>query len=595
MNDMLLNIVILLAAAVLLVPLAARLRLGAIVGYLCAGMVVGPWGLDRFPEREEILQVAELGVVLLLFLIGLELQPRRLWELRHSIIGFGGSQMLLTTLGLAGGGILWGVEPKLAILIGLVLSLSSTAFALQLIEERRLTKTKAGQVGFAVLLFQDIAVIPMLALIPLLGPAGGTLSLGGMGRDAILGLAVIAAIVVIGRILLQPLYRIVAGTGSRELFTAFSLLLVIGVSLLVNAVGMSMALGAFIGGVVLAESEYRHAIEIDVQPFKGLLMGLFFIAVGMAMDLGLWFTLPWVILGLAVTLLAIKFGILLVLAKLFRVPGHQSWLLAALLCQGGEFGFAVFGMAASQQVLAKPMADLLIVVIAVSMMLTPVVLAVAGRIVHWRFARTLAVAGSTLASEAGPVIIAGFGRYGQVIDRLLSANRIPTVIIDHDPEQIELLRRFGHKVLYGDATRLDLLREAGAGRARLLIVALDAPEVTLRLVDLARQHFPELPLLVRVRNRTQAYEMLDRGIQNFERETFASALNTGVKALRQLGLSPEKASEAARVFHRHDEATLRRLHPLHQDQERVISLVNQARGDLETLMNAEQAQAREEQ
>lgn len=590
MHGSLVNLVILLGVAVLFVPVTKRLHLSSVTGYLAGGVLIGPWGLGWIPDSKEILEVAEFGVVFLLFLLGLELQPRRIWELRFAIFGLGGLQMLLTGAALTAAGVGLGLPFASALLCGLVLAFSSTAVALQLAEEHGLIQTESGLNGIAVLLLQDIAVIPLLALLPLFGAEAGSgfhLDL----RDAVVGLTVVIAIVFLGRPLLRPMFRIIAETHSREIFTAFSLFLVIGVALLLNVFGMSLALGAFIGGVVLAESEYRHEVEIDVEPFKGLLMGLFFIAIGMSLDFAPWLERPLQVLGLVLGLLAIKFGVMLVLAKLFRMHGHQSWLIAALLCQGGEFGFVIFGQVLRDALLPAATVHLLMVVVASSMVATPVVLGVAERMTRWRLReRRVLIEPTPAVPASNPVIIAGFGRYGQVIDRFLAANGIQSTVIDHDPAQIELLRRFGHQVLYGDATRIDLLRAAGAGQAQLLIVALDDADATTRLVDLARKQFPELPLLVRVRNRTQAYEMLERGITDFERETFPAALNTAVKALLKLGFDRKRASDAARLFHQHDEATLRKLQPVHRDHEKLITMSEQARQDLEELLKVETAE-----
>ncbi len=589
MHASLINLIILLGTAVLFVPLTKRLHLSNITGYLVGGVLIGPWGLGWIPDSKEILEVAEFGVVFLLFLIGLELQPRRIWALRYAIFGLGGLQLVLTASALTGVGMALDLPLRTALLVGLVLAFSSTAVALQLSAERGLASTESGVNGLAVLLLQDIAVIPLLALLPLFAAAGE----GSMHvdlRDAVFALSLVVAIVFMGRPVLRPLFRVIADTHSREIFTAFSLFLVIGVALLLSMVGMSLALGAFIGGVVLAESEYRHEVEIDIEPFKGLLMGLFFIAIGMSLDFALWLQTPLTVLGLVVALLSVKFAVMLVLAKAFRMHGHQSWLIAALLCQGGEFGFIIFGEALREQLLPPATVSLLMVVIASSMVCTPVVLLVAECITRLRLReRHVVPEPSGAAPASNPVIIAGFGRFGQVIDRVLASNRITSTVIDHDPAQIELLRRFGHQVLYGDATRIDLLRAAGAEQAELLIIALDDADATTRLVDLARQHFPDLKLLVRVRNRTQAYEMLERGIQDFERETFPAALNIAVKALLKLGFDRQKASEAARLFHRHDEETLRALQPIHRDQEKLITGSEQARLDLEQLMSVETA------
>lgn len=582
------NVLVFLIAAVAVVPLAKRLRLGAVLGYLLAGLVIGPFGLRLILDAEVILHFAEFGVVLLLFLIGLELNPRRLWDMRRAIVGAGLSQLAMTAVPLLALAVLMGMAAGTAGVIGYVLALSSTPFAMQILEERRWTDTPTGKTAFSILLFQDIAVIPLLAVLPLL--AGGGSELGGEAMWIAIGRAVLilAAILVLGPRLARPVFRLVAATGSRELFTALSLLIVIAMALLVSAAGMSMAMGAFIGGVLLAESEYRHELEIDLEPFKGLLMGLFFMAVGMAIDVRLFLATPFALIGGTLVVMTVKFAVLFSLARLLGLRHHQPWQLAALLCQGGEFGFVVFSAAAGAKVMSQELADRLTTVIVLSMVLTPVVLGLVERFIERLYARRPQREADPIADPSLPVLIAGFGRFGQIVARLLNANGIGTTVIEQDPDQIELLRRFGHVVHYGDATRLDLLRAAGAARARLLIVALDNPEATLRVVDLAREHFPALPLIVRVRNRTQAYEMLERGIDGFERETFGGAMNVGVKALRALGFDAARARHAGELFIEHDETTLRELHAVRGDQKQLLSMVAAARGDLERLMQAEE-------
>ncbi len=588
MDVILINVAVFLVAAVAIVPLAKRLRMGSVLGYLLAGLVIGPWGLRIIPDGDVILHFAEFGVVLLLFLIGLELKPRRLWELRRLVLGAGSSQLIASALllGIFAAG--FGLGQRTAIVIGLVLALSSTAFALQLLEERKWTDTAPGQTAFSVLLFQDIAVIPLLAIIPILGSQNAPMAATDVWIHIAQAFALIIGILLLGPRLARPLFRIVAATGSRELFTALSLLVVIGLALLVHLVGMSMALGAFIGGVLLADSEYRHELEIDLEPFKGLLMGLFFMAVGMSMDVGLCLESPLTIIGVTLIVMTCKFGVLIGLARLLGLSRHQPWQFAALLCQGGEFGFVVFGAAAAADVMQQSVVDTLTAVIVLSMVLTPLVLAGVERLTTWR------VGGETpepdvIEGRARPIIIAGFGRFGQILGRLLNANGFDTTVIERDSNQVEMLRRLGFTVYYGDAARLDLLRAAEANSARLLIVALNDPEATLRLVDLAREHFPQLPVIVRVRDRTQAYEMLDRGIESFERETFAAALNAGVKALTNLGFEDERADHAAQMFQVHDEEHLLALHPLRGDRKKYISLVTTAREDFERLMQAEAA------
>ena len=588
METVLHNVLVFLIAAVAVVPLAKRLRLGAVLGYLMAGLLIGPWGLRLILDAEVILHLAEFGVVLLLFLIGLELNPRRLWDMRRAIIGAGLSQLLMTAVPLLALALLAGLTTGSALVTGYVLALSSTPFAMQILHERGWAETPTGKTAFSILLFQDIAVIPLLAVLPLLASGGGHLGAGEMWFAIGRAVLILAGILVLGPRLARPLFRLVAATGSRELFTALSLLIVIAMALLVSAAGMSMALGAFIGGVLLAESEYRHELEIDLEPFKGLLMGLFFMAVGMSIDVGMFLAAPLTIVGCTLAVMAVKFAVLIGLARLVGLRHHQPWQLAALLCQGGEFGFVVFSAAAGAGVMGQAMADRLTTIIVLSMVLTPLVLGVTEALTARLYARQPAREADPIDDPSLPVVIAGFGRFGQIVARLLNANGIGTTLIERDPDQIELLRRFGHVVHYGDATRLDLLRAAGAETARLLIVALDDPQATLRVVDLAREHFPALPLVVRVRNRPQAYEMLDRGITHFERETFAGALNVGVKALTVLGFDDTRARHAGALFVAHDESTLRDLHGIRGDQKQLLSLVAAARGDLERLMQAEE-------
>ncbi|MBX9604833.1 MAG: monovalent cation:proton antiporter-2 (CPA2) family protein [Gammaproteobacteria bacterium] len=584
------NVLIFLIAAVAVVPLAKRLRLGTVLGYLLAGLLIGPWGLKLILDAEVILHFAEFGVVLLLFLIGLELNPRRLWDMRRAILGAGASQLLVSALPLAGLALLAGLGAGSALVVGYVLALSSTPFALQIIAERHWGGTATGKTAFSILLFQDIAVIPLLAVVPLLGEQGGTLEGGAVALGIGRALLILAAILVIGPRVARPLFRLVALTGSRELFTALSLLIVIALALLVSIAGMSMAMGAFLGGVLLAESEYRHELEVDLEPFKGLLMGLFFMAVGMSIDVGGFGEAPLRIIGATLAVLTVKFVALVLLGRRLGLGSHQALQLGALLCQGGEFGFVVFAAAAGVGVLPQALVEQLTVVIVLSMVLTPLVLAGVETWVARRLARRPTREVELVEIPEQPVVIAGFGRFGQIVARLLNANNIGTTVVERDPDQIELLRRFGHEVHYGDATRLDLLRAAGVEHARMLIVAIDDPEATLRVVDLAREHFPTVPLLVRVRNRSQAYDMLDRGITNFERETFAAAVNVGVRALKTLGFDAERARHAGELFQVHDETTLVELHAVRGDQGKVISLVTTARSDLERLMQAEEGE-----
>lgn len=581
-HGLLANALVYLAAAVVAVPIAKRLGLGAVLGYLLAGIAIGPWGFGLISEVETILHFSEFGVVLLLFVIGLELEPKRLLDLRRPIFGWGSAQVLGVAAVLCAVAIALRVEWKVALIAALGLSLSSTAIALTTLEERNFMTTPTGQAGFAILLFQDIAAIPMIALVPVLGMAVHE----GSGQGWLGGLKVVgvlAALIVGGRYLITPILRIIAKTELREIFTAFALLLVISIALLMQWVGMSMALGAFMAGVLLADSEYRHALETDIEPFKGLLLGLFFIAVGMSVDFGVFLAQPLLILGLVAGFLAIKIGVLYFLAKWFDIPREQQALFAFILSQGGEFAFVVFGAAATAQVYSANVASILVVVVALSMMVTPLLLMLHDRVIAPRFRNMGARPADAIDANDDHIIIAGFGRFGQIIGRLLRANQFKLTVLDHDPDQIETLRRFGFKVFYGDATRIDLLHAAGAGRARALVVAIDDIEDSIALVDAVREAYPALTILARARNVTHYYRLLDRGVTIIERETFESALMLGRRALEQLGHSPYRARQAALKFRQHNIATMDAVYPVYQDQDQYISMAKRAREELNEM------------
>jgi len=579
-QTLLTNALIYLGAAVLAVPIAKRLGLGAVLGYLLVGMAIGPWGLRLITRVQDILHFSEFGVVLLLFVIGLELEPKRLWSLRRSIFGWGGAQLGVCTALLFCTAALLGADWRTALIAALGLSLSSTAIALTTLQERNLMATSAGAAGFAILLFQDIAAIPMIALEPFLGdaaPAHG--NPGWFGALKVIG--VILALVFAGRHLLRPVLRIIANTGMREIFTAFALLLVIAVGLLMQSVGMSMALGTFLAGVLLADSEYRHALESDLEPFKGLLLGLFFIAVGMSVDFGVLLAQPLRVLGLVLLFLALKIGALYLLAKAFGIPRGQQALFAFLLSQGGEFAFVVFGAAATAGVFPAATSSLLIVVVALSMVATPLLLVLHDRWLAPRFRQQLP--DDAIPLQDNPVIIAGFGRFGQIVGRLLFANRIGATVLDHDPEQVELLRKFGFKVFYGDATRTDLLEAAGARHAKFLVVAIDDVGDSLALVDAVRREFPQLEILARARNVSHYYDLLDRGVVIIERETFEASLQLGGRLLQQLGFSASRAQQVVRKFRTHNLKTLMAVYPHYKDQAQMVSMLQQGRQELEEM------------
>jgi monovalent cation:proton antiporter-2 (CPA2) family protein len=561
---------VLLAAAVVTVPIAKRLGLGSVLGYLIAGALIGPAGLAFIDDPEAVMHAAEFGVVIMLFLIGLELQPQLLWRLRTAILGMGAGQILLTAALGAGAGLLLGLDWRMALAAALTLALSSTAIVLQSLRERGAAQTESGRGIFAVLLFQDIAVIPMLALFPLLAAAGAHHG-GEAGHGAAGGLiatlpawaqagavvGAVGAIVLAGRVALRPLFRVVAKTNLRELFTALALLLVVGVALLMQLVGLSPALGAFVAGVVLADSEFRHEIESDIEPFRGLLLGLFFLSVGAGIDFALFLADPLAILGLTGLIIAIKVFAMTAVALAFRRRLPEALLTGLALAQGGEFAFVLFAFAEANGVLTAAVVDPLIVAVALSMAATPLLL-IAG---FWIVGRSGARAGGParapeVENDHPQAIVAGFGRFGQIVGRLLQSAGIRTSVIDHDADQVELLRGFGRRVNYGDATRLDLLRAAGAEDARLLVIAIDDRDKALELAETARRHFPNLKVLARAYDRRHAYELMHRHVDAVERETFEAGVRAGVKALRLLGAPAHQSERAGRLFRRYDERLL---------------------------------------
>ena len=588
----LVNTLVYLGATVAVVPLARRLGLGSIIGYLVAGIVVGPYGLNLLPDPQTVLHLAEFGVVLMLFLIGLELEPRRLWALRRPIFGWGTLQVLGCAAAIAGLALAAGVRMPVALVAGLGLALSSTAAALQVMGERNLLPTTSGRAGLAILLFQDVAAIPILAVVPLLaGQHGGALPWADAARAA----GAIAAILLLGRPLLRHGLRWIARSGSAEVFTAAALGLVAGIAWLMQWVGLSMALGAFLGGVLLAESEYKRELETDGEPFKGLLLGLFFLAVGMGIDFRALLAHPGPLLTVLAALLVVKAAVMALLARAMGLPAGERRVFVCLLAQGGEFAFVVFQGATGAGLFDAATGSILIGGVALSMLLTPVLLA-ASEALSRRTARQDAVPAAAAQAaldepQDAPVIIAGFGRYGQIVGRLLYANGLRGTVLDHDAEQVAALRRFGFRVFYGDATRLDLLRTAGAATARVLVVAVDDVEQSLRIVDLARQHFPRLTVVARARNVQHYYALRDRGVTLIERETLDAALRSGRSVLETMGWSPMRARQLAQRFRRHSVEQLERMWPHHRDEAQLVALAKQGRQQLEELF----AQEREAQ
>lgn len=542
----LIQALIYLGAAALIVPIAVRLGLGSVLGYLIAGCIIGPWALRLVTDAEAILHFAEIGVVLMLFVIGLELDPQRLWKLRASVFGGGALQMV------ACGGLiglfcmLLGLRWQVAELIGMTLALSSTAIAMQAMNERNLTVSQMGRSAFAVLLFQDIAAIPLVAMIPLLAASGGATSLMAFALSALKVAAALALVVVLGRYLTRPLLRFVARSGLREVFSAVALFLVFG--LLLEEVGLSMAMGAFLAGVLLASSEYRHALESDIEPFKGLLLGLFFIGVGMSIDFGTLVTHPLRIVILLVGFLAIKMLMLWLIARPLGVPRAQRRWFAVLLGQGSEFAFVVFGAARMADVLDGEWAKALTLAVALSMAATPILLVLLTRLE--KSSSGQARDADEIDEEQPRVIVAGFGRFGQIAGRLLLSSGVKMVILDHDPDHVDTLRKFDMKVFYGDATRVDLLESAGAEKAEVLINAIDDPHVSLELVARVKEHFPHLQIISRARDVDHYIQLRQAGVEAPERETFEAALKSGRMTLEALGLGAYEARERADLFRR---------------------------------------------
>ncbi|MFE4110982.1 glutathione-regulated potassium-efflux system protein KefB [Kosakonia sp. YIM B13611] len=581
--------VLFLFAAVVAVPLAARLGIGAVLGYLLAGIAIGPWGLGFISDVDEILHFSELGVVFLMFIIGLELNPRKLWELRRSIFGVGAAQVLLSAAILAGLLMLTQFSWQAAVIGGIGLAMSSTAMALQLMRDKGMNRSESGQLGFSVLLFQDLAVIPALALVPLLAGNGDEhLDWMKVGMKVL----AFAGMLIGGRYLLRPVFRFIAGSGVREVFTAATLLLVLASALFMDALGLSMALGTFIAGVLLAESEYRHELEIAIEPFKGLLLGLFFISVGMALNLGVLYThLLWVGLSVAV-LVAVKSLVLYGLSRIYGLRSSERMQFAGVLSQGGEFAFVLFSSASSQRLFQHDQMALLLVTVTLSMMTTPLLMRGVDKLLSRRYNTPEDEDETPWVEDDKPqVIVVGFGRFGQVIGRLLMANKMRITVLERDISAVNLMRKYGYKVYYGDATQVELLRSAGAEAAQSIVITCNDPLDTMKLVEICQQHFPNLAILARARGRVEAHELLQAGVTQFSRETFSSALELGRKTLISLGVHPHQAQRAQLHFKRLDMRMLRELMPVHTDTMQ-ISRVREARRELEEIFQREMQQER---
>jgi monovalent cation:proton antiporter-2 (CPA2) family protein len=589
-NTVLIQALVYLAASVIAVPIAKRLGLGSVLGYLIAGAAIGPFALHLVGNQADVMGFAEFGVVILLFLIGLEVRPALLWTMRAAIFGLGAAQLGVIGLCLALAAILLGLPWQQALACGAVLAMSSTAIVLQTLEEKGLRRGAVGTAAFGVLLFQDLSVIPLLVLLPLLAVAPVVAAPTGGLHGWVHAVAVLAAVAVIvagGRYLTGPIFRFIAAARLREIFTATALLLVIAVTALMQLVGVSPALGAFLAGVMLAENEFRRELEADIEPFRGILLGLFFITVGASLDFGLVARHPFVVLGLTVGLMAIKAEAMTRLGRLFHLTRADARMVGVSLCQGGEFAFVLTGFVITAHVLPASLGHLLNAVVAVSMVLTPLVFLLHERVMTVP-ERSDGPPPEAPAFDAAPdVIVAGYGRFGQIAGRLIEANGFRTSVLDISTSQIDMLRRFGRRVHYGDASRLELLQAAGAAQAKLLVVAIDDRERALELVETARHAFPHLVILARAWDRRAAYDLLNHGADAVERETFEASLAMGRMALERLGVRAHQAHRAAAIFRRHDKRLFEKLRPLWGDDEGFVLASRQSTRTLEKLLAAE--------
>lgn len=582
-HDFLRNATVYLLTAVIAVPISRKLKLGSVIGYLAGGCLIGPAILGLVNSPEQVLHFSEFGVVLLMFLIGLELHPKRLWQMRTLIFGMGTLQVVLSIAGFALLGLILGESSHFGLVAGMGFAMSSTALALQILRERNLHQIPAGQASFAVLLFQDLSVIPMLALLPLLAVAPAVSSHDG-SIPAVKGAIAIVGVVVVGRWLVRPLFRIVASTNLQEVFTAFALFIVIGIAHLMNQVGLSMALGAFLAGVVLADSEFRHELEIDIEPFKGLLLGLFFIAVGMSMDFHQFIQAPLRILTWVAGIIIIKMGLLYGLGRVFKYSPRESSILSLALSQGGEFAFVLFGVASQLGVLKPGEADVLNIAVAMSMALTPFLFLVYERLILPRLeSRHKTKRDFDVQSEGNKVILAGFGRIGQVVGRLLHAQKIGVTILELDPGQIDVVRRFGWKTFYGDVSRLELLRAAGAADAKLLILAIDDMDAAERTIKMVQEHFPNLKLLVRAEDRLNGYHFTNMGIPTV-RATMAPGLEMAEEAMKLLGFGGYESHHIVQKFKKYDQVQFLRVAKHAHDEKTMISMAKEYREELERIM-----------
>jgi monovalent cation:proton antiporter-2 (CPA2) family protein len=590
LDKLLLQIFVYLTAAIISVPVARRLGLGSVTGYLIGGILIGPFALNLSKANaHSVMEITEFGVVMMLFVIGLELKPSLLWRLRRPIFGLGGAQVIVTALVIGGATMAFGQTWKVSLAIGLTLAMSSTALVLQSLSERGQLKTDAGQASFSVLLFQDIAVIPILAFLPMLAASPAAVAAHGMASPKGVGgaletIGVVVGIVVVGRFLTRPLFRFIAAARVREIFTAAALVLVMGIALLMNAVGLSPALGAFLGGVVLADSEYRHELESDIEPFKGILLGTFFVAVGASISFHVLAAAPWTIAGMVVGLMVLKALILGGLGGLFSLGKGGRSLLGVALAQGGEFAFVLLNMMVGDQVLPQDLAERLTAVVALSLLITPLGFAFYDKVIRPRLSAEKKSKHKQDTPEGGnPVVIAGFGRVGHLVGRMLKVYGIGATVIDLDHDQVELFRKLGVRVFYGDASRLDLLRAAGCEQAKVFVLAIDDEAKSVQIVEEVTQSFPHLKILARASGRLHAYEFLNRGITRVYRETLGCSMDMSSEVMRILGFRAYEAERAVRKLRYYDEQMVREMAELWKSSPSEDVYINAARQRTQAL------------
>jgi glutathione-regulated potassium-efflux system ancillary protein KefC/glutathione-regulated potassium-efflux system protein KefB len=589
---MLTQVIVLLLAAVVLVPLCKRLRLGAVIGYLLAGLVVGPGVLGLVGNVDEMLHFSEFGIVFLLFVIGLELRPARLWLLREQVFGHGTAQVALTAAAIFGIAFALGLGWQAALVIGLGLAMSSTALVVQTLAETDQLATRHGREAISILLFQDLAVIPVLAVLPLLAADPPDAPVPGW-QLAVRAAAIIAITVIASRVLVRPLFRLIVTFGGREIFTASALLLVVGSALTMVWAGLSMSLGAFLAGMLLADSEYRHELEAAIEPFKGLLLGLFFMAVGMVIDLPLLAAQPLQIAAIVLGLMALKAALLFALRYALGAPAENARKLALTLAQGGEFAFVIFTLASSFRILDTPTTSLLMLAVTISMVLSPLLMLAEERwLAHWwRKDEPVRSDFEPVQDHGSDVIIVGFGRVGQVVARVLNSRNITFTALEANPQQIDFVRQFGNKVYYGDARRLDLLLAAGIDNAKLFVLTVGNIEASLQIAEQVRRHFPDLPIFARAVNRMHSYQLMDIGVKVQVRETLYSSMELARSALTELGVERADADHILEVFEAFDEKLLRQQHEVYRDEKQLIATARQAADELKGLFEAESRRA----